>query len=106
MDNGRQLRAHRYQRVGVTGDLPSLSRERRIQDVLSRAVELRIATVPPSRSAQSAQAIYRGWRAYPLTERIVECADRLAEAKEPHPLEHPRLVLLDVLKRAVEKTLI
>jgi hypothetical protein len=78
-------------------------RERRIQDVMSKTIELRIAGEhPPVSDGPLKRFITAG--ALTLSQKeLEECAARLVKAGETNPLEHPRLTQRDVLKRAKEK---
>jgi hypothetical protein len=78
-------------------------RERRIQDVLSRAIELRIAAQPVSAGDGPLKRFIAAGALSLSQKELEECAARLTQAGEPNPLEHPRLTQRNVLVRAKEQ---
>jgi hypothetical protein len=77
-------------------------RERRIQDVLSRAIQLRIEADRPGLPGGPLKRFIAAGALTLSQKELEECAARLANAGEPNPLQHPRLTNCDVLKRAKE----
>jgi hypothetical protein len=78
-------------------------RERRIQDVLSKTIELRIASERPAIGDGPLKRFIAAGALTLSQKELEDCAARLAKAGEPNPLQHPHLVQRDVLKRAKDK---
>ncbi len=76
--------------------------ERRIDEVASRYVQLRLAKNPNTRKGPLTTFILAG--ALGLSQReMVRCAARLVKSGQDDPLHHPRLKEQDILRRALDK---
>ncbi len=81
----------------------SQRRERRIREVASRYIELRLAVAPP-RTTDGALKTFLAAGALGLSQsEMAECALQLVKSGQGDPLQHPSLKQQDVIRRALDK---